>query len=73
MAQIQALLGAFMNASGYYEIFIPAMKRLSPSYAAYSRQLEQANEVLLRQFPQMAGEQGIGSVVNSGQKGESKK
>ena len=54
MAQLQELLRQFMTAQGYYEVFIPAMKRLSPSYAAYCAQLEHANEVLLRKFPQMA-------------------
>ena len=29
----------FLQQNGYYDIFIPAMRRLSPAYAAYSEQL----------------------------------
>jgi DNA-binding transcriptional MerR regulator len=44
--RLQELLKRFNAASGYNDVFIPAMKDLSPSYAAYYRQLENANEVL---------------------------
>lgn len=49
----QTLLMEFNNSSGYYDAFIPAMKRLSPSYAAYCDQLEVANEKLLSQYPEI--------------------
>lgn len=49
------LLNEFNQSSGYYDIFLPAMKRLSPAYAEYCRQSELANEKLLEQYPH-AGE-----------------
>ena len=51
MYKIQSLLKEFNNTSGYYDIFIPAMKRLSTSYAEYYKQVEIANEKLLEQYP----------------------
>jgi DNA-binding transcriptional MerR regulator len=49
--RLQELLKGFNAASGYNDVFIPAMKDLSPSYAAYCRQLESANEVLRLHHP----------------------
>jgi len=46
------LLKEFNDSSGYYDIFIPAMKILSPAYAEYCRQSELANERLLEQYPE---------------------
>ncbi len=51
--RLQALLKEFCGASGYYDVFIPAMKRLSASYADYIRQMEAANDKLLKRFPQI--------------------
>ena len=51
--RIQSLLKEFNSTSGYYDIFIPAMKRLSTSYAEYYKQLEIANNKLLQQYPDM--------------------
>ena len=49
--QIQSLLKDFNGTSGYYDVFIPALKELSPSYADYYKQLEIANEKLLAEYP----------------------
>lgn len=49
--QIQSLLKEFISTSGYYDIFIPALKKLSSSYAKYYKQLEMANEKLLAEYP----------------------
>ncbi|MEI2368508.1 MerR family transcriptional regulator [Niallia circulans] len=49
--KIQQIFKEFNNTSGYYDVFIPAMKKLSASYAAYCQQLESANEKLLLQYP----------------------
>lgn len=38
--------------NGYNTVFIPAMKRLSPSYKAYYDRLKQANEVFLQVYDQ---------------------
>jgi len=37
--------------NGYYDVFLPAMKRLSPSYSAYCQGLEAANQVFLQHYP----------------------
>lgn len=44
--QMQQLLHRLQQESGYHERFIPALKRLSPAYSVYARQLEQADEQL---------------------------
>ena len=50
---IEAALNTFKSTSGYYEIFIPAMKKLSKSYFEYIKQMEIANEKFLEQYPKM--------------------
>ncbi len=52
--RLQALLKSFNSTSGYYDIFIPAMRRLSTSYKEYYGNLEIANERLLAEFPEIA-------------------
>jgi len=52
MFQMQSLLIEFNKTSGYYDILIPAMKKLSPSYAEYCKQSEIANEKLYAQYPE---------------------
>lgn len=42
---------AFGESSGYNDIFIPAMRKLSPSYDKYYENLLKANEVFLEKFP----------------------
>ncbi|MBC7087860.1 MAG: MerR family transcriptional regulator [Tissierellales bacterium] len=41
----------FGESSGYNDIFIPAMRKLSPSYDKYYENLLKANEVFLERFP----------------------
>ena len=48
------ILREFNNTSGYYDIFIPAMKRLSSSYAKYYQKIEAANEILLKECPDLS-------------------
>lgn len=50
--QLEKLFREFNAASGYNTVFLPAMRRLSPAYDAYCRQLERANELFLREYPQ---------------------
>lgn len=52
--KIQTMLKEFNSTSGYYDVFIPAMKKLSVSYAKYHEQMEIANEKLLSQCPDIA-------------------
>ena len=49
--QLQAQLCQLHQQKGYYDIFLPAMKRLSPSYSAYCQGLEAANQVFLQHYP----------------------
>ena len=50
--RLQECLKQFQNESGYNEVFIPAMQRLSPSYREYYKALQIANETFIRQYPQ---------------------
>ncbi|WP_455542418.1 MerR family transcriptional regulator [Intestinibacter sp.] len=52
--KIQEILKQFTNTSGYNDVFIPAMKRLSTSYAEYYKQLEEANEKFMKAYPDVA-------------------
>ena len=52
--KVSELLKKFNNASGYYDVFIPALKQLSSSYAEYCESLEAANEKLLAQYPEIS-------------------
>ena len=45
-------LKQFQRESGYNDVFIPAMQRLSPAYREYHKSLQAANEVFLRHFQQ---------------------
>ncbi len=53
-AAFTELMRKFQRASGYNDVFIPAMKRLSPSYAEYYRQLEIANDRFVSWYPDAA-------------------
>jgi len=50
---IQKKLTEFNSTSGYYNVFIPAMKKLSTSYAEYYKKLEIANEKLIKAYPEV--------------------
>ncbi len=52
--RLEALLKDFCESSGYYSVFLPAMKKLSAPYAAYLSQMEAANEILLARYPELA-------------------
>lgn len=47
------LMKEFNSTSGYYDVFIPALKKLSSSYFEYYQQIEIANEKLLAQYPEI--------------------
>lgn len=52
--KFQTMLIEFNSTSGYYDVFIPAMKKLSVSYAEYYKQMEIANEKFLLRYPEIA-------------------
>ena len=54
LAMLKDRLKEFNQTSGYYDVFIPALKRLSPAYAEYYQQLETANEKFLADYPELA-------------------
>lgn len=51
--KIMTQIRVFNSTSGYYDVFIPALKELSHSYAKYYKQLETANKKLLAQYPEI--------------------
>ncbi|MEQ2527322.1 MerR family transcriptional regulator [Robertmurraya yapensis] len=51
--KIQTILKEFNNTNGYYDVFIPAMKKLSVSYSEYFKQIEVANEKLSLHYPEI--------------------
>ena len=51
VARLMEAMKSFCSSSGYYDIFLPAMRRLSPAYAAYYEKLEKANAEFLKIFP----------------------
>lgn len=50
--RLQEYLKQFQSESGYNDVFIPAMQRLSPAYREYHKSLQAANKVFLRHFQQ---------------------
>lgn len=53
--RLEQLLRQFNSASGYNDIFIPAMCQLSKSYQAYYTAMQRTNEQFLRQYPEWGG------------------
>lgn len=51
MARLMDLFRKFGETSGYYDVFIPAMRRLSPAYDFYFKKMLEANEKLIRKIP----------------------
>lgn len=48
---LEEALKQFQSASGYNEVFIPAMCRLSNSYREYYEAMQRANEKFLQKYP----------------------
>jgi len=40
------------TTNGYYDVFIPAMRKLSPLYNKYYEQLLIANEQFIKKYPE---------------------
>lgn len=49
--RLQELLKQLQKENGYNDIFIPAMRRLSPSYREYYENLLAANEAFIKHYP----------------------
>jgi len=50
--QLMELMKEFCSSSGYYDVFIPAMRRLSPLYNEYYEQMLRANEEFVKKHPE---------------------
>ena len=46
------VLKQYCASSGYNEVFIPEMRRLSPAYDAYYVQMLNANEEFMKNYPE---------------------
>ena len=51
--RLEKELRRFNSMSGYNDIFIPAMCRLSESYRKYNEELSTASEMLLQKYPEL--------------------
>lgn len=49
--QLMEAMRSFGKTSGYNDIFIPAMRRVSPTYEKYYQNLLKANEVFGERYP----------------------
>ncbi len=50
-SKMMEIMKDFNAANGYNDVFIPAMVKLSKSYADYYAKVQKANEIFLKQFP----------------------
>lgn len=50
--RLMELMKEFCASSGYYDVFIPAMRRLSPMYNDYYEQMLAANEKFIKEHPE---------------------
>ena len=50
--RLMELMKEFCASSGYYDVFIPAMRRLSPMYNEYYEQMLAANEKFVKEHPE---------------------
>lgn len=53
--RLQAALKEFCASSGYHNVFLPALRRLSPAYDAHCNAMAAADRVLLESFPELGG------------------
>ncbi|NBJ15233.1 MAG: MerR family transcriptional regulator [Dehalobacter sp. 4CP] len=51
MAQLMDLFRKFGETNGYYDVFIPMMRTLSPAYDFYYKKMLEANEKLIQKIP----------------------
>ena len=52
VARLERRLREFQNESGYTEVFIHNMERLSPEYEAYFARIKEADRLLTEKFPE---------------------
>lgn len=49
--ELMEIMKSFGETSGYNDIFIPAMRRLSPAYEEYYQNILKVNEIFIERFP----------------------
>lgn len=52
--RLMELMKKVCSSNGYYDKFIPAMRRLSPLYNEYYERMTRANEQVLKSFPEFS-------------------
>lgn len=50
--RLMLLMKQFCETNGYYEVFIPALRKLSPLYNEYYEQMIKANEHFIKMYPE---------------------
>jgi len=50
--KLAELTKEFCKTSGYYDKFIPAMRRLSSEYNKYQERLSEVNEKFIKDYPE---------------------
>ena len=50
--RLMLIMKEFCNSTGYYDVFIPAMRRLSPLYNEYYERMMKANEIFVKNYPE---------------------
>lgn len=50
--RLMELMKQVCSTNGYYEKFIPAMRKLSPLYNEYYEQMIKANEQFIKNYPE---------------------
>lgn len=53
--RLMEYMKSFCESSGYYDIFIPAMRKISPLYDTYYEQMLRANSKFLEMNPEFSG------------------
>ena len=56
--RLMEIMKEFCSSSGYYDVFIPAMRRLSPLYNEYYEQMLRVNEEFVKKHPEYVIEEG---------------
>ena len=52
VARLMEYMKQICATNGYYDVFIPAMRKLSPTYNEYYEQMLEANEKFVKSYPE---------------------
>jgi len=51
--KMSKVLRHFCSASGYYDVFISAMRKIGPSYNSYYENMLKANDIMITKIPEV--------------------